>query len=132
MNSGEQVYLIKLAANGDKLWTKAVGNTLRESPNAIIEASDGSLILLGTRSQSYAYLYDETMGWISKLSADGEEIWIQEFESKLPMGVRELPNGDFIAVTSNLTDSYYQYTANINIMKLTSSGTLLWNRVLTP
>ena len=132
LNSGEQVYLIKLAANGDKLWTKAVGNTLRENPNAIIEASDGSLILLGTRSQSYAYLYDETMGWISKLSADGEEIWIQEFESKSPMGVRELPNGDFIAVTSNLTDSYYQYTANINIMKLTSSGTLLWNRVLTP
>ena len=132
LNSGEQVYLIKLAANGDKLWTKAIGNTLRESPNAILEASDGSLILLGIRRQSYAYLYDEIMGWISKLSADGEEIWIQEFENKLPMGIRELPSGDFIAVTSNLTDNYYQNAADLNIIKLTSSGTLLWNRVLTP
>ncbi|MCK5783679.1 MAG: PQQ-like beta-propeller repeat protein, partial [Desulfobacterales bacterium] len=127
LNSGEQIYLIKLSANGDKLWTKAVGNTLRESPNAIIEASDGSLILLGTRSQSYAYLYDETMGWISKLSADGEEIWIQEFESKLPMGIRELPNGDFITVTSNLADNYYTNASNLNIIKLNSSGTLLWS-----
>ncbi|MCD6446979.1 MAG: hypothetical protein J7L40_02305 [Candidatus Marinimicrobia bacterium] len=132
LNSGQQVYLIKLSAGGDKLWTKAIGNTLRESPNAIIEASDGSLILLGTRSQSYAYLYDETTGWISKLSADGEEIWIQEFESKLPMGVRELPNGDFIAVTSNISNRYYRNAADLNIMKLTSSGTLLWSRVLTP
>jgi len=132
LNSGEQIYLIKLAANGDKLWTKAVGNTLRESPNAIIEASDGSLILLGTRSQSYVYLYDETTGWISKLSADGEEIWIQEFESKLPMGIRELPNGDFIAVTLNIADNYYANASDLNIIKLNSSGTLLWSKVLTP
>jgi len=132
LNSGEQVYLIKLSASGDKLWTKAVGNTLRESPNAIIEADDGSLILLGTRSQSYAYLFDETMGWVSKLSPEGEEIWIREFENKLPVGVRELPNGDFLVVTSNLSDNYYQNSGDLNIMKLTSSGTLLWNRVLTP
>ena len=132
LNSGQQVYLIKLSANGEKLWTKAIGNTLRESPNAILEANDGSLILLGTRSQSYQYLYDETTGWISKLSADGEEMWIQEFESKLPMGVRELPNGNLIAVTSNLTDRYYRNASDINVMKLTSSGTLLWNKTLTP
>ena len=90
------------------------------------------MILLGTRSQSYVYLFDETMGWISKLSAEGEEIWIQEFENKLPMGVRELANGNFIVVTSNLSDNYYQNSADLNIVKLTSSGTLLWNKVLTP
>ncbi|RKY52203.1 MAG: hypothetical protein DRP93_08560 [Candidatus Neomarinimicrobiota bacterium] len=132
LNNGEQVYLIKLAANGDKLWTKAIGNTLRESPNAILEASDGSLILLGTRSQSYVYLFDETMGWISKLSAEGEKIWTQEFENMLPVGVRELPNGNFMIVTSNISNNYYQNSADLNIMKLTSSGTLLWNKTLTP
>jgi hypothetical protein len=132
LNSGQQVYLIKLSANGDKLWTKAIGNTLRERPNAILEASDGSLILLGTRDQSYAYLFDEPIGWVSKLSSAGEEIWSIEFESKLPVGVRELPNGDFLVVTQNLSGKYFQSAADLNIIKLNSSGTLLWDRVLTP
>ncbi|MCF7832353.1 MAG: hypothetical protein K9N05_02100 [Candidatus Marinimicrobia bacterium] len=133
LNSGEQVYLIKLTADGDKLWTKAFGNTLREEANAFIEASDGSLLLCGTRNQSSAYLYDETVGWVSKLSSDGEEVWLTEFENKLPVGIRELPDGDFLVVTSNLQeDSYYRNAADLNIIKLTSSGTLLWNRVLTP
>ena len=132
LNSGQQIYLIKLSADGEKLWTKAIGNTLRERPNAILEASDGSFILLGTRDQSYVYLFDEPIGWISKLSAAGEVVWIQAFENKLPMGVRELPDGEFLIVTQNLSENYYQNAENLNIMKMTSSGTLLWNRVLTP
>jgi hypothetical protein len=133
LNSGEQIYLIKLSANGDKLWTKAVGNTLRETANALIETSDGSLVLCGTRDQSYAYLFDETTGWVSKLSASGEELWIEEFENKIPVAVRELPNGDLLVVTNNLQEDYwYQNSNDLNIMKLSSSGTLLWNKVLIP
>ncbi len=133
LNSGQQIYLIKLSENGDKLWTKAVGNTLRESANAIIEASDGCFVLCGTRDQSYVYLFDETTGWISKLSANGDELWIKEFENKIPVGVRELPNEDLLVVTRNLNEDYYYHNADdLNIMKLTSSGTLLWSRVLTP
>jgi hypothetical protein len=132
LNSGQQVYLIKLSENGDKIWTKAIGPTLRESLNAFIEASDGTLILCGTRDESYAYIFDETVGWIAKLSANGDLVWQQEFENKIPVGIRELSNGDFLAVTKNLTGNYYEYTKDLNIIKLSASGTLLSNVTLIP
>lgn len=133
LNSGEQIYLIKLSSNGDKLWTKAVGNTLRESANALIETADGSLILCGTRSQSYVYLFDTTQGWVSKLTSEGDEVWIREFDRKIPTGVRELPNGELLVVTNNLDPEYeWRNAADLDLMKITSSGTLLWDRVLTP
>jgi hypothetical protein len=133
LNSGEQVYLIKLSANGDKLWTKAVGKTLRESINAIIETTDGSLVLCGTRSESYVYIYDSTEGWVTKLSADGNEIWLREYEKKIPTGVRELSNGDLLVVTRNLDAEYdWRDSNDLDLMKFSSTGTLLWDKVLTP
>ena len=133
LNSGQQIYLIKLSAEGEKLWTKALGNTLRETANAVIETDDGSLVICGTRDQSYAYLFDVTTGWISKLSSEGEELWLKEFESKLFLCVRETANGDLLVVTQNLRDdSWYYYDKDLDIMKFSSSGTLLWDKVLTP
>ena len=133
LNSGQQIYLIKLSADGEKLWTKAVGNTLRETANAVIETDDGSLVICATRDQSYVYLFDVTTGWISKLSSEGEELWLREFESKIPLGVREIDNGDLLVVTQNLSDdSWYYYDNTIDIMKFSSSGTLLWDKTLTP
>jgi outer membrane protein assembly factor BamB len=133
LNSGEQVYLIKLSANGDKLWTKAVGKTLRESINAIIETADGSLVLCGTRSESYVYIYDSTEGWVTKLSANGNEVWLREYEKKIPTGVCELSNGDLLVVTRNLDAEYdWRDSDDLDLMKFSSSGTLLWDKVLTP
>ena len=133
LNSGEQVYLIKISASGETLWTKAYGNTLRETANGFIELSDGSLILLGKRSQSYVYLFDTTQGWVSKLSAEGEEIWLKEFDRKLPVGVREVSNGDILIVTNNLDSDYdWNNAKDLNLMKYTSSGTLIWDKTLTP
>ncbi len=131
LSSGQQVYLIKVTANGETEWTRAIGNSLREHPNAIIEVSDGGFILLGTRDQSYAYLFDETIGWINKISPGGDILWEQEFESILPSGVHETSTGELFVIASN-TISPWQYGPDMNLIKLSSSGTILWNRVLTP
>ena len=130
-STGQQVYLIKVTANGETEWTRAIGNSLREHPNAIIEVSDGGFILLGTRDQSFAYLFDETIGWINKISSNGDILWEQEFESILPSGVYEISTGELLVIASN-TISSWQYGPNMNLIKLSSSGTILWNRVLTP
>jgi len=133
LNSGQQIYLIKLSSEGEKLWTKAVGNTLREMANTVIETDDGSLVICGTRDQSYTYLFDVTTGWVGKFSSDGEELWLREFESKLPMSVHELANGDLYVVSQNLRDdSWYYYDNNFDLMKFSSSGTLIWDKTLTP
>ncbi len=133
LNNGEQSYLIKLDANGNKLWTKAIGRTLREKLTGAIEGRDGSIILCGYVSESYSYYFDTDMGWIQKLDANGELIWRREFEDKLPMGVRELSTGEIIVATQNNDpEKSWGYDETINVIKVSSSGTLLTNVSLIP
>ena len=43
----EDFYFIKTDANGDTLWTKAVGNSYDEDAYCVLQASDGSYLLVG-------------------------------------------------------------------------------------
>jgi hypothetical protein len=130
LNYGKQSYLVKLNANGDKLWSKAVGRTLRANALSFIEGSDGSLIICGETETSYAYIFDVPIGWVIKLNANGEQIWRTEFDHLIPMDLLELDNGDIIAVSNN--DDQENYKNSLNVLKLSSEGTLLLSKALTP
>ncbi|MDZ7796157.1 MAG: hypothetical protein U5N56_03525 [Candidatus Marinimicrobia bacterium] len=131
LSSGQQIYLINVSANGEKEWSRAVGTTLRERPNALLECSDGNYILLGTREESYAYIFDETVGWISKIDRQGNTLWQTEFNSIIPSAVRELPSGVLLISATGLIDNY-KYASEMHLIKLSSSGTVLMNKALTP
>lgn len=131
LSSGQQIYLIKVTANGEKEWSRAVGTTLRERPNALLECSDGNYILLGTREESHAYIFDENVGWVSKTDPEGNTLWQTEFDSTIPTAVRELPSGDLL-ISATALISNYEYASEIHLIKLSSSGTVLMNKALTP
>ncbi|MFA7195364.1 MAG: hypothetical protein WC210_06560, partial [Candidatus Neomarinimicrobiota bacterium] len=105
LSYGEQVYLVRLTAAGDKIWTLPVGNTLRESPAALIEHSGGNYILAGNRNESYVYLFDKPLAWVAAISPEKELLWMREFESRVASGVRELPSGEILLVSSDITGS---------------------------
>lgn len=130
LNSGKQTYLVKLDANGNKLWTKAIGKTLREEVFSFIEGKDGSLIICGQTETSYAYIFDVPVGWVSKLDANGNKIWLSEFDFKIPIGIRELNNGDILTIANYYDeDNYYK---SLHVLKLSSEGTLLSSTTLIP
>ncbi len=131
LNSGQQVYLVKISADGETQWTRAVGNTLRESPNALAECSDGNYIYAATRSESYVYLFDETQGLLCKTDTDGEVLWQAEFNSRVPAGLQELESGEFLVAATELVESY-QYGSTLHVIKLSASGTLLSDTALIP
>lgn len=130
MNSGTQSYLLKLDANGDKIWSKAVGRTLRDDATSFIEGSDGSLIICGITETSYEYLFDVPIGWVSKLDPNGNTIWRSEFDNLMPRDLIELDNGDILAVSNNYDETNYK--SSIDVLKLSSDGTLLSSTALTP
>jgi outer membrane protein assembly factor BamB len=131
LNSGQQVYLVKISADGETQWTQAVGNTLRESPNALAVCSDGNYIYAATRSESYVYLFDETQGIVCKTNTEGEVLWQEEFDSRVPAGLRELESGEFLVAATELVESYL-YGSDLHVIKLSASGTLLSDTALIP
>jgi hypothetical protein len=130
---GQQIYLIKLSSDGIKDWSHPFGNTLREMPVEILESRDGNYILLGLRDESYAYLFDEPMGWVSKITPQGQTLWTVEFPGRIPAGIQELSSGNYLIAASRIEPaSYYNYIEDFSLIKVSASGTALWDKALTP
>lgn len=133
LSYGQQVYLIRVAPDGGKRWSHPYGTTLREMPVDILENSDGSISLLGLRDESYAYLYDVPTGWVLRMDPDGETLHMAEFPSRIPAGMCELPSGNTLIAASRIAeDMYYQYMKDLSLIKVSPSGTRVWDLALTP
>ncbi|MDD3715714.1 MAG: hypothetical protein PHX07_08290 [Candidatus Marinimicrobia bacterium] len=133
LSYGEQVYLVRVSSGGQKIWTLPVGKTLRESSNSLIRHSGGNYILAGNRDESYAYLFDEPVAWVAAISPDAELLWMREFDSRISNGILELPSGEILFLSSVVSGTYYyDYLHYFYITKISSSGTVVWDRTLTP
>ncbi len=101
----EQIYLLKLNADLDTLWTKTFGGEYDDRGNSIIESQvDDNLVIAGfTELNSNA-----PVGLLLQTDADGNENWFQQIGSNVARDVVENPaDGSFaIAAYSNSPGSF--------------------------
>jgi len=136
LSRGRQVYLIKISSGGEILWTNSYGTTLDEKVMDVMELSDGNILICGFREENYVYLFDKPAAWLKKIDSEGNELWTVEFERYYPAQIGEDSAGDIYLAASEMTDtdsyySYYNHT-DARLVKLTSGGTVLWNKLLEP
>jgi hypothetical protein len=72
----EDMYVVKLNANGDTLWTKTYGGTEQDEAKSIIQTSDGGYLLTG-----FSKSLGETNGdiYTIKTNSMGDTIWTKKF-----------------------------------------------------
>jgi len=98
-NNGESdVWLIKLADNGNLLWEKTYGGTQFDAAQAVYTARDGGFLIVGN-SKSSDLDADANMGendlWVIKTDDNGALIWQQNFGgTDLDYGFDVLENAD--------------------------------------
>lgn len=81
---GQDYWVVRIDANGTKLWDKRFGGTLDDYCNAVIPTSDGGYLLGGTsisgqngdRTQSSRGGSDV---WVVKIDANGKLLWDKRF-----------------------------------------------------
>ncbi|MBK8614686.1 MAG: gliding motility-associated C-terminal domain-containing protein [Flavobacteriales bacterium] len=143
-NHGDMDILVtKLDANGALLWTRCLGGSFGEYANGCIEASDGSIMILGnTRSADG----DVTMNqgendlWVIRLSPAGNIVWQRTYGGSgddIGYGIEETAGGGFILhgpttsadgdVAGSLASPFAQ---DHWVLKISSSGTLEWSQAL--
>ena len=76
---GEDVYVIKLDANGNLQWTKTIGGPESEGGNSLIQTSDGSYVIAGT-TRSFGAGGEDV--YVVKLDANGNLQWTKTIEVK--------------------------------------------------
>lgn len=124
------VYLIKINAIGDTLWTKTYGGTDEDFGYAVQQTTDGGYIVLGTTSSFGLGFYSDI--YLIKTDFEGNLIW-----SKTYGGDNSVEEGYFVQQT---TDGGYLLTGrtglgvgntNIYVVKTTYNGDTLWTKTFS-
>ncbi|MDQ3292774.1 MAG: GEVED domain-containing protein, partial [Bacteroidota bacterium] len=139
---GNDYWLVKTDAQGNKQWDKRYGGDDDDNLNALIVTKDGGYLLGGNSVSVKAgdKSQDSRGGkdyWVVKVNADGVKQWDKRFGGTADDDLRtliQLPNGDYILAGHSLsgdngdkTDE--NYGANdFWVVKISSTGSKIWDK----
>jgi hypothetical protein len=142
----EDIWLLRLDANGDLLWQRTFGSTYSDQPLSLTQTADSSFVILG-RSNGFDYDVPFHYGTsqfdydflVLKVNSSGELIWSKTIggygDEGLEGSIFEVNGGYYFASFSNSKDndcvdtSWCQgtYTGNdCYLFFLDTSGTVQW------
>ncbi len=123
---GYDFYIVKMDAEGNKLWEKVAGGGAKDEATAVTATKDGGVLVLGT-TKSYgkgSYNY-----YAIKLDAKGALVWEQVAGGKdwdIPSGVVEADDGSFLLVGKS--ESFGENSYDGYVVKLSSEGKFIWEK----
>ncbi len=118
--NGWQVYLLKTDSMGNLLWEKNFGGSSDDYGRSVVEASDGGLVVTGSKYYDQVYLL--------KTDSTGNLLWEKNFGgSEDEEGYSVVETTDSGLVVTGYTYSFgngYQ----VYLLKTDSGGNLLWEK----
>jgi len=126
---GEDVYVIKLDANGNLQWTKTIGGPKNDGGFSLIQTSDGGYAIAGA---TYSFGAGEADVYVVKLDANGNLQWTKTIggpksESGLSSLIQTSDGGYAIA---GYTESFGAGGEDVYVVKLDASGNLQWTKTI--
>ncbi|QNF32137.1 T9SS type A sorting domain-containing protein [Adhaeribacter swui] len=139
-------WIVKLDANGNKVWDKTYGGNSSDSFQAVVATSDGGFLLGGTsfssksgdKSQAGRGGLDRDY-WVVKIKANGTKIWDKTITGDSDDRLEDIivtPDGGFLLGGSSYSDIGYHKTGESRgagdywVVKLDSKGTKVWDKTL--
>lgn len=125
----EDMFLMKLNANGDTLWTKHYGTCYPDNPKKLVKAPNNGYYLLGTLDDG-----SNPLGSILlRLNAQGDTVWTRLIDISgvglnLSYSCTSISDGGLILVGSVFDASSAPYSSFL--IKIDSSGNLQWDKYI--
>jgi hypothetical protein len=125
---GEDVYVVKLDANGNLQWTKTIGGPESEEGVSLIQTSDGGYAIAGL-TQSFGAGEDDV--YVVKLDANGNLQWTTTIGGKKEDGGFSLiQTSDGGYAIAGYTLSFGAGEADVYVVKLDANGNLQWTKTI--
>lgn len=121
---GYDVYLVKVDADGDTLWTRAFGGSGEDKGRGIDETSDHGLIAVGC-TKSFGDIGGDV--YMIRTNATGDTLWTKVLDEGVSDGawdVKQTTDGGY-AVVGYANDPYYNRT---DLYFLKTDGDTLWTK----
>ena len=118
------VYLIKIDAQGQLLWQRTYGGSGSEEANHIIQTGDGDYFMIGW-TNSFGAGYDDI--YMLKVNSIGDSLWAKTFGGIFydkGFSAVETPDGGFLTVSGLGYFGYYPI--DTYLIRLDANGDTLW------
>ena len=128
LNGDYDFWLVKTDAQGIMLWNNTYGgpdNEAANSPNSLVETSDGGLALAGYTSIFYEY----SDFWLVKTDSKGNMLWNKTYGESIFNSCSDLietSDGGFALVGP--TASGFVGSSDLLLVKTDSTGTTEWSK----
>jgi hypothetical protein len=124
-SSGAEAFVVKFAANGQRLWERHLGSSDNESGGALAIDSLGSVYMTGTTTGKVGPVeYGGYDAFLTKYSASGAPQWTRQYDTNIGSV------GESIAIDSN--DNLYLIgsggTSGNSLSMLNTTGDVAWTR----
>ena len=141
-NYSEDYWIVKIDANGDKIWDKIYGGEKYESCTKIIKTHDGNYLLAGSSNSAASYeKSEESRGnydfWLVKIDPDGNQIWDKTIGGNDGDYLRKAiltPDGGFLLGGGSSSDTGFEKSQNNKggndywVVKTDLHGNVEWDR----
>ncbi len=128
---GEDVYVVKLDANGNLQWTKTIGGKEGETGRSLIQTSDGGYAIAGTL---YPFEAEDWDVYVVKLDANGNLQWTKtiggkDFEFEDGYSLIQTSDGGY-AIAGTTSPSFGAGEWDAYVVKLGANGNLQWTKTI--
>jgi len=124
---GNDAYVLKLDANGNRVWEKVFGGNVDDAAYCIQQTIDGGYIVVGfTRS----FGAGKSDFHVLKLDSDGNKMWEKTFggnSDDFARCVQQTSDGGYIVAGD--TWSLGSGACDVYVLKLDAGGKVLWQKV---
>ncbi|OSY88682.1 PKD protein [Tenacibaculum holothuriorum] len=137
-HAGGDFWAIKLNSQGNKEWSRYYGGTFTETPNGVVEDSEGNFIIAGSSDSSDVDIKNNKGSydfWVIKIDSKGTLLWEKSFggsEIDEARAMTKTSDGNFVIVgdtrSSDKDVSKNNGGADLWIIKINSDGNLLWEK----
>jgi len=122
----EDVWLLKLNANGSVAWQKTYGGPNSDWAHSVQQTSDGGYIVAG---QSGPYSPGTSDLWVLNLDADGNVEWQKTYGGSgddVANSIQQTSDGGYIV--AGYTSSFGAGNRDVWVLKLDADGSVAWQK----
>ena len=124
-NHGKNMYVVKIDAQGKRVWHQAFGGDFDEIAQQVIATTDGGYVLVGVTNSDHNKLKDV---YVVKIDAQGNRQWSRHYGGRSNdegFGIVETDDGYVVA---GYTESTKNLNSDVYLLKLDKNGAKVWEK----
>jgi len=124
----DDMYVVKLDANGNLQWTKTIGGPKRDWSSSLIQTSDGGYTIAGYTN---SFGVGEADVYVVKLDANGNLQWTKTIGGEnIDEGYSLIQTSDGGYAIAGTTKSFGAGILDVYVVKLDANGNLQWTKTI--